>query len=71
MLAELKRPDKSSKLLTNYYCEVCETQFCLIDKNIVCPTCNSKDLQEIVIIYKDDDPSMSEYFSINDLRAGD
>lgn len=70
MIADgLTKEDK--KLQTYYLCERCETEFCLIQDEIVCPTCGTTDLKKMVVIYKDYDPTFDEMFPKKELQAGD
>jgi Zn finger protein HypA/HybF involved in hydrogenase expression len=54
-----------------YECEDCEITFCLLDSQLVCPGCASRDLNHFVIVYKEDDESLDEMMTDSDLSAGD
>lgn len=72
MIAELKQKNNNkNKLLTYYYCNPCDTDFCLIGEEVVCPACLNTDLKRMVIIYKDYDPTMDEMTTATDWNAGD
>lgn len=54
-----------------YECEDCEIIFCLLDHLVVCPSCGSKDLRRLVIVYKENDSELDQMYSESDWSAGD
>lgn len=54
-----------------YECEDCGIIFCLLDSMAICPSCGSRDLSHMVIVYKEDDPELAEMYTSVDWQAGD
>ncbi len=52
-------------------CQKCWSEFCLITSNVSCPSCGSKDLGQMVVIYADDDVELAEMMTAADIGAGD
>ncbi len=71
MVAELKFPKKKVQTSVQYHCQNCITDFCLIDRNIRCPNCESQDLSQMVIIYQEPDTDMDYMMTKDDWKAGD
>jgi Zn finger protein HypA/HybF involved in hydrogenase expression len=70
MVAELKyNPRRQTSI--QYYCERCDSDFCLLDSDVCCPTCKSRDLNSLVIIYQEHDSDLDCMYSPVDWRAGD